>query len=175
LVDRDRFFVGHDQNLLGNKTQLQWDSNLAGRENRLVTAFEISNINFYVRQFNFTNAPFPADSVSLANPVRGTFGPLATENFSTRVGDAALSVEDRLKITPAFAVIGGLRYEQITLDRNAPNRPGYPYAQSWWPLTGRLGFTWETIPDSPCTGSMRPPPTSRPPICLTCVRRKPRT
>jgi len=146
LVDRDRFFVGHDQNMLGNKTQLQWDSTFAGKENRLVTAFEISNINFHVRQFDFTNAAFPADSVTLINPIRGTFGPLDVENFSTRVGDAAISFDDRLKVTPTFALIGGLRYEQITLDRNAPNRAGYPYSQSWWPLTGRLGFTWETIP-----------------------------
>jgi iron complex outermembrane receptor protein len=146
LVDRDRFFVGHDQNLLGNKTQLQWDSTFAGKENRLVTAFEISNINFHVRQFDFTNAAFPADSISLLNPVRGTFGPLDVENFSTRVGDIALAVDDRLKVTPTFALIGGLRYEQITLDRNAANRPGYPYSQSWMPLTGRVGFTWEAIP-----------------------------
>ena len=45
-------------------------------------------------QFDFTNAAFPADSVTLLNPVRSTFGPSDIENFSTRVGDIALSMND---------------------------------------------------------------------------------
>ncbi len=146
LVDRDRFYVAHDQNLVGNKAELQWDSKIAGRENRLVAAFEMSNINFYVNQFDFTNAPFPTDSVSVVNPARGTFGPLEVEHFTTRVGNVAMAVEDRFKVTPAVALIGGLRYEEIALDRNAPNRAGYPYSQSWTPVTGRVGATWEARP-----------------------------
>ena len=37
LVDRERFFVAHDQKLIGNITDLTWNSNIAGMDNRLVT------------------------------------------------------------------------------------------------------------------------------------------
>ena len=149
FVDRDRFFVGHDQKLIGNKTELQWNTTLAGRENRMVAAFEVSRLHFDPQQDAI--APFPADSVTVADPMRGAYGPLVVQNFTARIGNKALSIEDRLKITPALALIAGLRYEEITLGRSATDptgaiRPGFPFSTSFRPTTGRLGVTWEAAP-----------------------------
>jgi iron complex outermembrane receptor protein len=147
LVDRDRFYVAHGQRLAGNKTELQWDSKIGSMENRAVLAFEISKLDF--------NRPgaanFPSDSVSLTNPVRLTYGPLILQQQTALINNTVLAVEDRLKITPAFALTGGLRYEEIALDRTSINsaavsRAGFPFATNWYPTTGRLGFTWETMP-----------------------------
>lgn len=147
LVDRDRFYVAHGQRLAGNKTELQWDSRFGGMENRAVLAFEISKLDF--------NRPgaanFPGDAVSLVNPLRSTYGLLILQQQTALISNTVLAAEDRLKITPAFALTGGLRYEEIALDRTSINstaasRPGFPFSTNWHPTTGRLGFTWETVP-----------------------------
>ena len=147
LVDRERFFVAHDQKLFGNITDLTWNSNIAGMDNRLVTTFAASNLDF-VRP---GAANFPFDQVSLVDPARGTYGPLTTQLQTARIDNESLSLEDRLKITRNFALIGGLRFEHIGLDRNSmfstgAERAGFPFSKDWAPVTGRVGYTWEAVP-----------------------------
>ncbi len=147
LLDRERFFVAHDQKLIGNKAELQWDSKLAGMDNRIVAAFDTSNLDF-VRP---GAANFPADAVNVVDPARGLYGLLTLQKQTTGIRNNALSVEDRLKVTPAFALVGGLRYEIIDLDRSSlnaagANRAGFPYSKSFHPTTGRAGATWEILP-----------------------------
>jgi iron complex outermembrane receptor protein len=69
LVDRSNFYVAHSQRLVGNITDLIWDANLAGFDNRLVTTLSSSYLDF-VRP---GAANFPGDSVSLVNPDRGYY------------------------------------------------------------------------------------------------------
>ncbi|MEO7729017.1 MAG: TonB-dependent receptor [Burkholderiales bacterium] len=147
LVDRDRFYVAHDQKLYGNKTELQWDGKVAGMDNRAVVAFEISHLDF--------NRPgaanFPGDSVTLVNPSQGTYGPLILQQQTARINNSVLAIEDRLKFTPAVSLIGGLRYEEIAIDRTSisaagANRAGFPFSRTFTPTTGRVGLTWEAVP-----------------------------
>jgi iron complex outermembrane receptor protein len=147
LVDRERFYVAHDQEIIGSKTELQWDAKLAGMENRLAATFDVSKLDF-VRP---GAANFPGDSVALVNPERGTYGALTTQQQTSRIGNIALAVEDRLKVTQTLSLVGGLRHETIDLDRtsvraNGDSRPGFPYSKSWHPTTGRAGLTWEAQP-----------------------------
>ena len=147
LVDRERFFVAHDQKLIGNITDLTWNSNIAGMDNRMVATFAASSLDFA----RPGAANFPHDLVSLVDPARGTYGLLTTQRQTANIDNESLSVEDRLKITRTFALIGGLRIEHIGLDRNSTNvagaeRPGFPFSKSWTPVTGRFGYTWEAIP-----------------------------
>jgi iron complex outermembrane receptor protein len=147
LVDRDRFFVAHDQKLYGNKAELQWDAKLAGMDNRTVVAFDASKL-YFTRP---GSANFPSDSVTLTDPIRGTFGPLIQQEQTARIDNTALSVEDRLKLTQTLSLVGGLRYEEIALDRTSStaagaSRAGFPFSKSWHPTTGRVGFTWEAMP-----------------------------
>ncbi len=120
LVDRDRFFVAHYQKLIGNKTELEWNTTPGGMDNRAVLALEFSRTHFDPQQ----SANFPNDSVTLVDPIRGTYGSLLIQDFTTRVGNKAIAAEDRLKITPTFAVVAGLRYEEITLGRSATDPTG---------------------------------------------------
>lgn len=147
LVDRERFFVAHDQKLIGNVTDLTWDANIAGLDNRLVTSIAASSLDF--------NRPgaanFPGDSVSLIDPARGTYGLLTTQLQTAHIDNVSLSMEDRLKLTSNFSLIGGLRVEYIGLGRQSQfasgaSRPGFPFSKSWNPVTGRLGYTWEAVP-----------------------------
>lgn len=147
LVDRERFYVAHSQRLVGNITDLIWDSNIAGFDNRLVTTLSSSYLDF-VRP---GAANFPGDSVSLVDPNRGFYGLLTTQQQTARIDNEALSFEDRLRLTRSFALIGGLRVEHIGLDRNSTDvnglvKAGFPFTKDWSPVTGRIGYTWDAIP-----------------------------
>lgn len=147
LVDRERFYVAHSQRLVGNITDLIWDSNIAGFDNRLVTTLSSSYLDF-VRP---GAANFPGDSVSLVNPDRGYYGLLTTQQQTARIDNEALSFEDRLKLTRSFALVGGMRIEHIGLDRNSTDKnglekAGFPFTKDWAPVTGRIGYTWEAVP-----------------------------
>jgi iron complex outermembrane receptor protein len=146
-VYRERFYVAHSQRLVGNITDLVWDANIAGFDNRMVTTLSSSYLDF-VRP---GAAIFPNDFVSLVDPVRGFYGDLATKQQTARIDNEALSFEDRLKLTRTFALIGGLRVEHIGLDRNSTDKfglenAGFPFSKSWAPVTGRIGYTWEAVP-----------------------------
>jgi len=147
MVDRSRFYVAHSQRLVGNITDLTWDADIVGFDNRLVTTLSSSYLDF-VRP---GAANFPGDSVSLVNPDRGFYGLLTTQQQTARIDNEALSFEDRLKLTRTFSLIGGLRVEHIGLDRNSTDvngleRTNFPFTKDWAPVTGRIGYTWEAVP-----------------------------
>lgn len=146
-VYRERFYVAHSQRLVGNITDLVWDANIAGFDNRMVTTLSSSYLDF-VRP---GAAKFPHDYVPLVDFERGFYGDLATKQQTARIDNEALSFEDRLKLTRTFALIGGLRVEHIGLDRNSTDQfglenAGFPFSKSWAPVTGRIGYTWEAVP-----------------------------
>ncbi|MET3911830.1 iron complex outermembrane receptor protein [Bradyrhizobium sp. S3.3.6] len=146
-VDRSRFYVAHSQRLVGNVTDLTWDANIAGFDNRLVTTLSSSYLDF-VRPGAFKPL---GDSVPLVDFDRGFYGPLTIQQQTARIDNEALSFEDRLKLTRTFALIGGLRVEHIGLDRNSTDPAGlvkadFPFSKSWAPVTGRIGYTWEAVP-----------------------------
>jgi iron complex outermembrane receptor protein len=147
LVDRSQFYVAHNQTLVGNITDLTWNTNIFGLDNRLVTTVAASSLDF--------NRPgaanFPGDSVPLVNPDPGLYGLLTIQNQSAYINNESLSFEDRLKLTQTFALVGGVRVEQIALDRNSTDvtgaeKAGFPFDQTWNPVTGRFGYTWEAVP-----------------------------
>ena len=148
LVDRERFFVAHDQTTVGNKTELQWDTPVGGLSNRLVAALEWADTRFE----RPGSANFPGDSVSLLDPLRGSFGLLTTQRQTSDISNLALALEDRLVLRPGLALIAGLRHESIALDRSSANaagvqRTGFPFSKTWRPTTGRLGLTWDVAPE----------------------------
>ena len=146
MVDRERFFVAHDQELVGNITDLTWNTKIAGMDNRLVTTVAVSNLDFG----RPGAANFPHDDVPLVDPSPGLYGVLTTQNQTAVINNQSLSFEDRLKITQAFALIGGVRVEGIELGRNSTDitgadKAGFPFSKDWTPVTGRIGYTWEPI------------------------------
>nr|WP_244424433.1 TonB-dependent receptor [Bradyrhizobium sp. BTAi1] len=147
-VDRERFYVHHNQNMVGNNTDVTWNSNILGMDNRMVTGFEVYHLDF-ARPGAASIAP--PDQVSLVDPVRGYYGTLQTQRQTAIIDSFAINLEDRLKITNNFALIGGLRYNPFTLDRTSVDKfgatkSGFPYSATWDPVTGRIGYTWEAVP-----------------------------
>lgn len=143
LVDRERFYVAQDQTSVGQKTELQWDGQIAGRDNRWVVALEYSDLDLT----RPGAANFPGDSVSLVNPDRGTYGPLTRQWQTSGVRNTVLALEDRLSVAPGWTLLGGLRHESIELSRTSTDaagapRAGFPFDKAWHPTTGRVGLTW---------------------------------
>jgi iron complex outermembrane receptor protein len=140
--------VGHKQNLIGNNTDLTWDSYFYGMENRLAAQLQVSR-----NKLTFTQhaGDFPTDTVDVVNPDRGFYGPLALDIRNKQLDIAAVSVEDRLKLTPQFALIGGVRLEHIRLESNGINANGsvpdsaQPFTKIWNAVPYRAGFTYEPI------------------------------
>jgi len=148
LVDRSRFSVSHDQRLIGNIADLTWDSKVFGMDNRLTAEVAASHNDIHFVQ------SFPSgDSVSLIGPARGVFGTVDDINTDTRssiLDQVSQSFEDRLKITPTFALIGGVRIDEITIRRNGSadpfDDPAFSFSQNWAPVSYRAGYTWEALP-----------------------------
>jgi iron complex outermembrane receptor protein len=148
MIDRDRFFVDHNQKVIGDNTDFTWDSRLFGMDNRLASQLQVSK-----NWITFTEeGVFGGDSVSVVNPEPGLYGPESPDTRNSRLTDIAESVEDRLKITSAFALIGGLRFDDLTLQRDGTNFDGaipggLPFTKSWMPVSYRAAYTYEPIPD----------------------------
>ena len=135
-VYRERLALDHAQRLYGNVTDLTINSNIGGMENRFVTTVAASSQQFNVSQ----DTLFFSDTVNLINPDRGLYGPRSDEKIYTHLDKASLSFEDRLKVTSTFALIGGIRFEDIELSRTrfSPtgvlrSDRGYPFSTTFNP------------------------------------------
>jgi iron complex outermembrane receptor protein len=96
-IDRDRFFVGHDQHLVGNNTDVVWDSYVFGMDNRTAAQLQLSRNKQVFSQFAGTD--FRVDTVNVVNPDPGVFGVNEPDVVHKQLDTAAVSVEDRLKLT----------------------------------------------------------------------------
>ena len=148
-VYRERLALDHAQRLYGNITDLTVNSNVGGMDNRFVATVMASSSQFNVSQ----DTLFSSDTVDLVNPDRRLYGPRSDEKIYTHLNTASLSFEDRLKLTSTFALIGGIRFEDIELSRTRYSPEGvlrtdrgYPFSKIFNPVTGRVGYTWEVSP-----------------------------
>jgi iron complex outermembrane recepter protein len=151
VIDRDRFFVTHDQHVVGNNVDFLWDSRFFGMDNRLAAQVQLSGnwITFTEEGFPAT-FPYPSDAVAVVNPDPGTYGPEFADVRNKKLSDVAGAVEDRLKITPEFALIGGVRVDDWTLKSNGSDfdgsiPDGQPFSQTWKPVSYRAAYTYEPI------------------------------
>jgi iron complex outermembrane receptor protein len=149
MIDRDRFFVTHDQQMIGDNADLTWDSSIFGLENRFAAQLQASK-----NWITFTEEggdTFPDDAVTVVDPLPGLYGPEEPNTRISRLTDIAGSFEDRLKITSAFALIGGVRLEDLTLDRSGTDFDGTvdpePFSKTWTPVSYRAAYTYEPIHD----------------------------
>jgi iron complex outermembrane recepter protein len=151
VIDRDRFFVDTNQHVIGNNVDFLWDSRLFGMDNRLAAQLQVSGdwITF-VEEGNPNDYPY--DYVSVVDPAQGLYGPEFPDTRNKELDDVAVAFEDRLKITPEFALIGGIRVDDWTLKSNGFNfdgsiPSGEPFTQVWKPVSYRAAYTYEPIPN----------------------------
>jgi iron complex outermembrane receptor protein len=149
-IDRDRFFVTHKQQVVGNNLDLSIKTSPFGMENRFATQLQVSRNDIqFVEEGNF-DAVFPFDTVSVLNPQPGLYGVMSPDVRNSRLDTVALSAEDYLKVTPWFGLLGGVRVDDFTLTRDGINfdgaiPDGLPFTKNWTPVSYRGAVTFEPI------------------------------
>jgi iron complex outermembrane recepter protein len=149
LIDRDRFFVTHKQQVVGNITDLVVNNVVGGMENRFAGSLQVSRNSIQFQQDGNPDT-FPADSVTVLNPDPGLYGIPQPNVRNSQLDNVALTFEDRLKITPWLTLMGGVRIEDLALTRDGINfdgsfPAGQPFTKTWDPLSYRAGATFEPV------------------------------
>jgi iron complex outermembrane receptor protein len=148
-IDRDRFFVSHNQHVIGDNTDLIWNSSLFGMENRFAAQLQVSRNDIRFTEEGNPNA-YPFDTVSVLNPTPGLYGGMEPDVRDSHLNTFAASIEDRIKLSPMFALIGGVRVDDFTLGRSGSNFDGspvsnQPFTTTWNPVSYRAAYTFEPI------------------------------
>jgi iron complex outermembrane receptor protein len=148
-IDRDRFFVTHGQQVIGNNVDFNWNTSFLGMENRFATQLQVSqNKLMFTQEGNPDSYPF--DTVSVVDPNPGLYGPMFPNVRYNTLDTVALSAEDRLKITPWLSLVGGVRVDDFSLTRNGSNfdgtvPAGQPFANTWQPVSYRAAAVFEPV------------------------------
>jgi len=148
LIDRDRFFVFHNQDLIGTQLTASVDRPLFGMANTFLIGADYSHLDF-IRSRGFPDG----DSVDPFNPVRGSFGPLAERVSPTRWDQAAIFVEDVLSLTPELKLVTGARFERLWLTREnfdvtGSFQPAISFARTHKPFNLRAGIVYDVGPNT---------------------------
>jgi iron complex outermembrane receptor protein len=150
-IDRDRFFVSHNQHVTGDNTDLVWNSSLFGMANRFAAQLQMSRNDITFTEEGNPN-DYPFDTVSVLNPSPGFYGGMEPDIRTSHLDTLSGSIEDRIKLTPMFALIGGVRVDDFRLERDGSNFdgspvPNQPFTTTWTPVSYRAAYTFEPIKD----------------------------
>lgn len=165
LIDRDRFFVMHTQNLLGDEGSATYKGTLFGLANTTVFGFDYSHLSFdRVRGFPCGEGTFggaangcfpdndPGPGVNPFNPSPGLFGPILQDGESvprrspTYWNDYAGFFEDVLDLGSAVKLVTGGRYDRLDLTRQNFNTQGVQlkngFSENYTSTNWRIGLVY---------------------------------
>jgi iron complex outermembrane recepter protein len=148
-IDRDRFFVTHGQQVVGDNIDFNWNTSVFGMENRFATQLQVSQNKITFTEEGNPNS-YPFDTVSVVDPSAGTYGAMFPDVRYNTLDTVALSVEDRLKIAPWLSLIGGVRLDDFSLSRSGSNfdgsiPDGQPFSANWNPVSYRAAVVIEPV------------------------------
>lgn len=146
LIDRDRFFVFHNQKLFGDQASVSLKYPVFGLANQLVVGVDYSHLDF-VRSRGFPDG----DSVDPFHPNPGLFGPVVPRVSPTKWDDTAVFFEDVLSLTDQLKLVTGSRYDYLALDRKNFNADGSfnaasSFSRTFQPVTYRVGLVYNINP-----------------------------
>lgn len=147
LIDRDRFYVAHDQTIIGDRLEFQVNQPVASLKNRFVTGLDFSRLDFTRPSF-FNGA---GGSVDPFAPVAGLFGPITAATQKAMVTTTALFAEDQLSLTDQLKLIAGFRHDRIDLTRELFDTAGVlnttsSFSRNFNPTTWRAGLVYDVLP-----------------------------
>ena len=147
LIDRDRFSVAHDQNIIGDRLDVQINQPIASLKNRFVTGLDFSHLDFTRPSF-FSGA---GGSVDPFAPVAGLFGLGSTATQKSQVTTIAVFAEDQVNLTEQLKLVAGLRHDHVNLERQLFNTAGVlnttsSFSRDFNPTTWRAGLVYDMLP-----------------------------
>ena len=150
-INRDRFYVFHKQNLIGDEGSATYKGSLFGMANTVVGGFDYSHLNF-LRTRGFP----PNDLVDPFDPSPGLFGPLlepgdlVPRQSPTYWNDYAVFAEDVLTISAPLKLVTGTRYDRLALTRQNFNTQGVELAngfeETYTSVNWRVGLIYDVTP-----------------------------
>jgi len=154
LLARSVTRIDHDNSIFTERFFAAIDAPILGLRNRATIGIEYSDFGFKNPRSFGVAAP-----VSLRDPIGGNFPDLSNPAnfpgagnrtiFHTRIGTSAVFAEDALNITPGLLLVGGLRYDDIDLDRRVDDLnagTSQPFGQSYHPFSWRAGAVYSVTP-----------------------------
>lgn len=150
MIDRDRFFVDHRQHVVGDNTDVAWNSSFLGMENRFAGQLQLSRNDITFTQEGNPN-DYPFDAVTVVNPVPGLYTMTPEPGIRDKsLQNAAASVEDQFKPNSWLALMGGIRVEDIRLlsdgiDFGGTIPANEPFTKDWTPVSYRAAVTVEPV------------------------------
>lgn len=146
LIDRDRFYVAHDQNIIGDRLEIQVNEPIASLKNRLVMGLDFSHLDFTRPSF-FNGA---GGSVDPFAPVAGLFGLGPTATLTAKITTTGVFVEDQVSLTEQLKLVAGLRHDHIDLERQLFNTAGVlnttsSFSRDFNPTTWRAGVVYDVL------------------------------
>lgn len=148
LIDRDRLYVAHDQNIIGDRLEVQMNQPLASFKNRFVTGVDFSHLTF-ASPLLFSTA---GGSVQPFAPVAGLFGAITPSSLSKSViTTTAIFAEDQLSLTDQLKLVAGFRHDRIDLTRERFTTSGVldttrSFSGYFNPTTWRAGLVYDLLP-----------------------------
>ena len=155
LLDRTTTRIAHDHDSWSNRAFVTGDFHVGGLRNRLNIGAEYNETRFGTeRRFGTTT------SVTLFDPVRGTFPADVAANFPgagnradfrSAVNSWAVFGEDALTLRPGWLLLGGLRFDQITLDRRIDDLnagTSQRFGRRYRAISGRVGSVYDLAPQT---------------------------
>lgn len=148
LIDRDRFFVAHDQSIVGNRFEFHGERPIGGYANRFLAGIDISALDFFRPSF-FADG----DTVDPFSPTPGVFGTLVPANQTADIRTVAVFAEDYFAIRSNLKLAASMRAEGINLDRKLFTASGVlnagpSFERDFTPVTGKVGVVYDVRPSA---------------------------
>lgn len=155
LVDRSTGIVTHDFEYWIDRATLRSDHQIAGLRNRFLVGGSYSDVDFFTeRRFGSTS------SVDLRRPERGGFPVGDDPTLFPRREDrrnalrvASAFAEDALNLSQRWLLLGGVRYDHVSVDRasidlNAEPPARVPTERGFDEVTWRVGSVYDVLPST---------------------------
>lgn len=152
LLNRTTTYISHDQNVWSDRVAAMYDGSVWGMRHRFAAGLEYINTTLYSqRRFGTTTAVNPY------MPDRGYFPADTAANFPTRqdydsqINTYATFAEDAVNITDKWLVVGGIRYENIQLDRQIINLNANTlssFGNTYDSVSWRVGTVYNILPET---------------------------
>ncbi|MCS6327295.1 MAG: TonB-dependent receptor [Nitrospira sp.] len=146
LIDRDRFFVQHDQYIVGDRLEAQIKERLFEHGNRFLIGVEFSHL--HLNRPSFFGGGDSIDPLAIPS---GSFGSITSAEQRTTITTAALFVEEQFNLSDSLKLVGGLRHDHIDLDRKLFSASGAlnstaSFERDLNPTTWRAGLVYDLLP-----------------------------
>ncbi len=146
LIDRSGATeIAHRQRQTGNTTDLVWRHELFGLANQVSVGFDINQSRFRHSNNTYTGSVSPVD------PFDFEPGEYASEipflpRYQNRARQRAWFAEDRLVLSERWSLVGGLRRDQLQLDRTDLVVGGQAFDRRFTNTGWRLGAVYQLQP-----------------------------